>query len=465
MRFGKFLYGGLTIAIAASILTFTLILKLHPGVKIWELAWPALFRFLVFQGPDGDPISTMLMPSYANWTGTEWLLHAHGFQYWRPHKTPWSAVVFARIISLAPSCNFYDDRENARYKENMKDVVANPVFTKLHKTPPPLLYITIPASATSATGRTIPMVYTALLGNTDNTGRFNAHVTLPAQLPPGPIPAIIPGTTLILPESRQYLISPTGTGPIIISDIDDTLRVTRIWDPPQALMNAIGHPFTPWTAPGSASMPNVYKHWRARWSDAHFHYLSICVPQNIVFSWAGLRRWYPAGTFETRWTGESGSGVRYTRLRRMAETFPHRKLVLVGDSSNAQVLRDYPKLYQEFPHTVACILIRNVSATEPGIRSAFSADPEVYGGFRGMPRERYFFFERPGDVRDVDFARGECGDGARAGRELRDLGKLWHLRNWAAKTSRAFWKGVWMPWGVLLRRDGTAGEGGKGESV
>ncbi|KAJ9635104.1 hypothetical protein H2199_008590 [Coniosporium tulheliwenetii] len=412
MRFGKFLCGGLTLAIAASILTITLILALHPGVKIWELAWPALFRFLVLQGHSDDPISTMLMPSYANWTGTEWLLHGHGFQYWRPHKTPWSAVVFARLISFAPSCNFYDDSEYARYKENMKDVVANPVFTKFHRTPQPLLYVTIPPGATSATGIAIPIAFTSLLGNTDNTGRFNAHVTLPARLPPGSIAATIPGTIPILPESNQYLISPTGTGPIIISDIDDTLRVTRIWDPPQALMNAIGHPFVPWTVPGSGgSMPETYKYWRNRWTDAHFHYLSICVPQNIVFSWAGLRKWYPAGTFETRWTGEGGAGVRYTRLRRLAESFPRRKLVLVGDTSNAQVLRDYPKLYTEFPDTVACILIRNVSATESGIWDSISADPEVYGGFRDMPRERYFFFERPGDVRDIDFGKGECGNG------------------------------------------------------
>ena len=45
-------------------------------------------------------------------------------------------------------------------------------------------------------------------------------------------------------NATAYLIPPTGLG--IISDIDDILRVTQIYEPSLGLLNTFAKPFTPW---------------------------------------------------------------------------------------------------------------------------------------------------------------------------------------------------------------------------
>ena len=45
-------------------------------------------------------------------------------------------------------------------------------------------------------------------------------------------------------NATAYLIPSTGLG--IISDIDDILRITQIYEPSQGLLNSFARPFTPW---------------------------------------------------------------------------------------------------------------------------------------------------------------------------------------------------------------------------
>ena len=72
----------------------------------------------------------------------------------------------------------------------------------------------------------------------------------------------------------------------------------------------------------------------------------------------------------------------------MVGSFPGRRVVLVGDTSNVDVMQDYPALLREFDN-VRCVLVRNTSATEEG------GLPYTTEAFRGLPRERYMFFNTP----------------------------------------------------------------------
>ena len=56
---------------------------------------------------------------------------------------------------------------------------------------------------------------------------------------------------------------------------------------------------------------------------------------------------------------------RYLHVKRLIETFPNRKLVLVGDTATGSTLSSYVKLAQEHPQQVQCIIMRDVSAIEP----------------------------------------------------------------------------------------------------
>ena len=55
-------------------------------------------------------------------------------------------------------------------------------------------------------------------------------------------------------NATAYLVPSTGLG--IISDIDDILRVTQIYEPSLGLLNTFAKPFVPWM-----NMPDIYANW------------------------------------------------------------------------------------------------------------------------------------------------------------------------------------------------------------
>lgn len=116
---------------------------------------------------------------------------------------------------------------------------------------------------------------------------------------------------------------------------------------------------------------------------------------------------YPAGSFDTRplnfTTVDQTFAVRKTLLTKVIQTFPQRKFVLVGDTSNNDVMHDYPGLVATFPGQIACILIRNTTATDPGDRFPYDTS-----GFEALKQEQYMFFTTPDDLLGLDFANGDC---------------------------------------------------------
>ena len=93
-------------------------------------------------------------------------------------------------------------------------------------------------------------------------------------------------------------------------------------------------------------------------------------------------------------------------LRRALETFPNRKFVLIGDTSNADIMRDYPALAKEYGN-VQCILLRNTSATDSGDKFPYDTS-----GFEGLDNSTYFFFDVPDDLMGLDIENGECVNGS-----------------------------------------------------
>lgn len=77
--------------------------------------------------------------------------------------------------------------------------------------------------------------------------------------------------------------------------------------------------------------------------------------------------------------------------------------MLIGDTTNNDVMKDYPELATTFPGQVACILIRNTSATDP--ENHFPYDTS---GFQNLKQNQYMFFSTPDDLSNLDFTRGDC---------------------------------------------------------
>lgn len=200
-------------------------------------------------------------------------------------------------------------------------------------------------------------------------------------------------------NATAYLVPPKGI--TVISDIDDILRVTKIWDPEQGLLNSFARPFEPWL-----NMPEIYSAWAESLDDLHFHYLTT-TPEQVTRNYMEfIFKTYPLGSFDTRPLNFSDVAatlsIRQHLLDRIFQTFPERKFVLVGDTSNSDVMKSYPQLAKDYPENVQCIWLRNTSATDSSYRFPYDTK-----GFNGLQQSRFMFFRTPDDLWNLNIAGGE----------------------------------------------------------
>lgn len=202
-------------------------------------------------------------------------------------------------------------------------------------------------------------------------------------------------------NATAYLVPPTGL--TIVSDIDDILRITKIFEPSQGLLNTFAKPFTPWL-----NMPSIYANWSASITSpaVHFHYLTT-TPEQVTRNYESyIYSTYPLGSFDTRPLNFSNVAetlsVRMYMLKKLFATFPSRKFVLVGDVSNSDIMSDYPELAQTTDQ-VQCIFLRNTTATDSGDEFPYDTS-----GFKNLNQSKYMFFVTPDDLMGLDIVNGEC---------------------------------------------------------
>ena len=188
-------------------------------------------------------------------------------------------------------------------------------------------------------------------------------------------------------NATAYLVPEIGL--TVLSDIDDILRVTKIYAPKEGLLNSFARPFTPWM-----NMPDIYANWSRSIPDFHFHYLTT-TPEQITRNYMDfIYKIYPGGSFDTRPLNFSDISatlsIRKFLLTKIFETYPKRKFILVADTTNSDVLSAYPEMATTFPGQVQCILLRNTSATDS--ENKFPYDTS---GFEKLDNKTYMFFNVP----------------------------------------------------------------------
>jgi len=198
-------------------------------------------------------------------------------------------------------------------------------------------------------------------------------------------------------NATAYLVPTEGL--TIISDIDDILRVTKIYEPAQGLLNSFARPFTPWM-----NMPEIYANWSKSLPDTHFHYLTT-TPEQVTRNYMQfIYATYPLGSFDTRPLNFSDVSatlsIRKFLLDRIFQTYPQRKFVLVADTSNSDVMKDYPQMVTDYPNQVQCIFLRNTSATDSGDKFPYDTS-----GFKGINQSMYMFFTVPDDLKGLDITK------------------------------------------------------------
>jgi hypothetical protein len=201
-------------------------------------------------------------------------------------------------------------------------------------------------------------------------------------------------------NATAYLVPTEGI--TIVSDIDDILRVTKIYEPSQGIYDTFAAPFAPWL-----NMPDLYANWSRSIPDFHFHYLTT-TPEQITRNYMDfIYKTYPGGSFDTRPLNFSDVSatlsIRKYLLTKVFETFPQRKFILIADTSNSDVMKDYPEMVTDFPGQVQCIWLRNTSATDSGDEFPYDTS-----GFQGINQSQFMFFLTPDDLMNLDVANGEC---------------------------------------------------------
>jgi phosphatidate phosphatase APP1 len=182
----------------------------------------------------------------------------------------------------------------------------------------------------------------------------------------------------------------------VISDLDDTIKITEVRDRHAAMRNTFLREFQP--VPGMAEFYQTL----ARSNGAIFHYISAS-PWQLYEPLAAFVRTngFPAGTFALkpfRWKDKSffdlfANPERYKSgvIVPLLQQFPKRKFILIGDSGE----RDpeiYAALARKYPKQIVRIYIRDVTDE--------SADKERYvKAFRDVPPGRWQIFRDPNELK------------------------------------------------------------------
>ncbi len=285
------------------------------------------------------------------------------------------------------------------------------------------------------------------VGKSGADGRFSGEITYSANAGPGALASrrrdsrqhagetpALPGTALraeaALPINDDRLFSGAvfpleAEGVSVISDIDDTIKITEVRDKKATLRNTFLREFqavpgmaefyqalarSPLTPSLSPSDGERVAEGRVRGRSEN----SNVQPNNVAFHYISASPWqlyeplaalvasngFPAGTFalkEFRWKNRTffslfASPEKYKPgvIEPLLKQFPKRKFILIGDSGE----RDpeiYGALARKFPAQIIRIYIREVTNEAAGSERYQKA-------FRTIPRETWQIFRTPDEL-------------------------------------------------------------------
>lgn len=238
------------------------------------------------------------------------------------------------------------------------------------------------------------------VGKSGADGRFAGLIEFRADpVKPADAAAAVPFIAVLSPgDTRRFggQIFPLGEqGVSVMSDLDDTIKITQVRDRKATLQNTFLREFRP--VPGMAEFYQTL----ARSNHAAFHYVSasplqLFAPLNEFV----ISNGFPAGTLHLkpfRWKDRSffslfADPVKYklSVIEPLLKQFPDRKFILVGDSGE----RDpeiYGELARRFPGRIVRIYIRDVT-------DETAAAPRYAQAFRSVPRAAWRIFRVPGEI-------------------------------------------------------------------
>ncbi|TFY74755.1 hypothetical protein EWM64_g9258 [Hericium alpestre] len=317
--------------------------------------------------------SALLIPSYANLTSDGWNVRFYGLAY----KLPNVSTDDLDSIIDGLSTNNLNSTQQQLLQNRTQDFASIPV-------PHANLTGLVMVNGSQATNPPVN------LASADDSGEIDQFVVIEG----------IPSDAV----SNGVEVVQTGitNGYSIVSDVDDVLRITKVYVPNEGLNNSFVNPYV-----NIAGVPELFAHWRSTLPNVSFHY-DTTTPVELARTYVDyLFANYPIGSLDMRPINISSLSqilnARQNSLMKLFQTFPQRKFVLIGDTSSSTLLSAYPQIAQSFPGQVACIFIRNTSATDPDDKIPYSTS-----GFQNLTNGTYFFYRTADDLFNLDITSGQC---------------------------------------------------------
>ncbi|KAK3378618.1 hypothetical protein B0H63DRAFT_525835 [Podospora didyma] len=212
--------------------------------------------------------------------------------------------------------------------------------------------------------------------------------------------AAVPAGAEGLLEMKTVFAEPDGWA--VISDIDDTIKITQTSDPIGILRSTFVSEPTP-----VAGMPALYNYLQSLVTpSAPFFYLSAS-PYNLYpFLREFMDSHFPHGELilrDSSWMTIPGllsnltlgtEDYKVDRMTKVHGWLPKRKMILIGDSTQKDP-ESYGKICKTFPGWVKLILIRKVTDIA-AVGTQTKNEPQRFEkAFEGVPRDMWFVFEEP----------------------------------------------------------------------
>lgn len=230
------------------------------------------------------PTQVLNIPPYANWTDQGWNVRFHGNVYKQPNISQEKLDDLANVFLIDVDINQLPADEQA----NARNLTAS-IFV-IQQGERNVSFFLEPAPSAGGDGEpggggavtpsggsqniTFPYETTSEgdfdafvpIKNVSGSGLMAGNETTEIQR----LNVYTDGT--MSGNATAYLVPPQGF--TFVSDIDDILRVTKIYDPKEGLLNSFARNFTPWL-----NMPEIYANWSQSIPGAHFSYLTTTPEQ------------------------------------------------------------------------------------------------------------------------------------------------------------------------------------------
>lgn len=204
-------------------------------------------------------------------------------------------------------------------------------------------------------------------------------------------------------ESVTHLTEPAGWA--IISDIDDTIKITQTTSPLGILHNTFCVE-QPLPVPG---MPELYADLTRKLNDPAFVYLSAS-PYNLYpFLRAFRSQHFPSGPLILRdasWQNLGGlisslsqgtEEYKSDRIEKVHSWLPRKKVILIGDSTQSDP-EAYGACARKFPGWVGAIFVRKVTGIAGMDEEKKNGAARFERAFEGLERGLWRVFEDPREV-------------------------------------------------------------------